>query len=29
MAGPVVDVAVDQDTGTLWVLISDSGDANP
>ncbi len=29
MAGPVVDVAVDQDTGGLWVLISDSGDANP
>ena len=29
MAGPVVDVAVDQDTGALWVLISDSGDANP
>jgi streptogramin lyase len=29
MAGPVVDVAVDQGTGTLWVLISDSGDANP
>jgi YVTN family beta-propeller protein len=29
MAGPVVDVAVDQDTGTLWVLISDSGDVNP
>jgi DNA-binding beta-propeller fold protein YncE len=29
MAGPVVDVAVDQDTGALWVLISDSGDSTP
>ena len=29
MAGPVVDVAVDQDTGALWVLISDSGDSAP
>jgi serine/threonine-protein kinase len=29
MAGPVVDVAVDQDTGALWVLVANSGDANP
>jgi virginiamycin B lyase len=29
MAGPVVDVAVDQDTGALWVLLADTSDANP
>jgi YVTN family beta-propeller protein len=29
MAGPVADVAVDQDTGALWVLLVDLEDASP